>query len=92
MSSIIKLDGVITGSLSPQYSITGEISPVDIITGELSVDVLPDLYEGSYEVIPKVKKQYLYTRDKWLKDDVTVHDIPYDEVSNTYGTTVTIAS
>ena len=92
MSSIIRLDGIITGTLSPEYTIKGVISSTGIVTGDLSVDVLPDIYDGDYEVIPKVSKQYLYTKDKWMKDDVTVHKIPYAEVHNNYGTTVTIAN
>lgn len=49
-------------------------------------------YEGTYDVIPKTYDQYLETRNYVMKDDVTVHEIPYAETSNTYGTTVTIAS
>lgn len=51
-----------------------------------------DIYMGTYEVIPKTIMQYLYTRDKTMKKNVTVYEIPYAETSNEYGTTVTIAS
>ena len=53
---------------------------------------LPDSYEGPYEVIPKTVDQILATNKKRMTDDVTVTEIPYAEVSNVYGTTVTIAS
>lgn len=49
-------------------------------------------YAGPYVVIPKTVDQFLYTRGKTMTDDVTVTEIPYSEVGNTYGTTVTIAS
>lgn len=51
-----------------------------------------DPYTGDYNVIPKTYDQVLSTNGKNMTDDVTVYEIPYAEVSNTYGTTVTIAS
>lgn len=53
--------------------------------------VSPDEYQGPYDVIPKVDPQQLATADKLMKQDVTVWGIPYEEVSNLYGITVTIA-
>lgn len=53
---------------------------------------IPDPYEGPYVVVPKTVDQILATNDKTMTDDVTVKEIPYAEVGNTYGTTVTIAS
>ena len=52
----------------------------------------PDPYLGPYTVIPKTVEQVLDTKYKAMTDDVTVTEIPYAEVGNTYGTTVTIAS
>lgn len=50
-------------------------------------------YEGPYEVTPLAFiEQKLPTKDKNMLDDVTVFEIPYDEVSNPTGTTVVIAS
>ena len=43
-------------------------------------------------MIPKTVDQILETAMKTMTDDVTVKEIPYAEVSNVYGTTVTIAS
>lgn len=52
-----------------------------------------DPYQGPYEVTPKAwEEQVLQTNGKDMRDDVTVYEVPYDEVSNQYGTTVTIAS
>ena len=49
-------------------------------------------YEGDYEVIPKTIPQTLETNNLRMHDDVFVHEIPYAETSNEYGTTVSIAS
>lgn len=52
-----------------------------------------DPYLGPYEVIPLAwQDQVLPTNGKNMEGDVTVFEVPYDEVSNVYGTTVTIAS
>lgn len=52
-----------------------------------------DPYLGPYEVTPLAwQEQVLATKDKNMTDDVTVFEIPYDEVSNPDGTTVVIAS
>lgn len=49
-------------------------------------------YEGSYEIVPKVHDQIVETKNKYLKEDLTVVAIPYYDVSNTVGgTTVYIA-
>lgn len=44
-----------------------------------------DWYEGEYDVTPKVSEQTLPTRDKSMRDDVTVFAIPYAEVINIGG-------
>ena len=50
-------------------------------------------YLGPYEVTPKAwENQILETKDKNMTDDVTVYEVPYDEVINPTGTTVVIAS
>lgn len=52
-----------------------------------------DPYMGPYEVIPKAwEDQILATNGKNMTDDVTVFEVPYDEVTNPTGTTVVIAS
>lgn len=52
-----------------------------------------DPYLGPYEVIPKAwENQVLATNGKNMTDDVTVFEVPYDEVINPTGTTVVIAS
>ena len=47
-------------------------------------------YEGPYEVTPTRSEQTLGTRDKTMREDVTVHEIPYYETANPYGKTYII--
>lgn len=53
--------------------------------GEIQEVGQSDLYKGDYEVIPKTEQQVLNTKEKFMSKDVTVHSIPYFEVSNTAG-------
>lgn len=46
--------------------------------------LLPD-YTGEYRIIPKVTEQTLDTRDKSLRDDMVVSEIPLTKVSNPKG-------
>lgn len=49
-----------------------------------------ETYEGDYTVIPKVSEQELQTKNKMMKDSVTIQQIPFHEFSNETGTTVVI--
>ena len=49
-----------------------------------------DWYSGPYEVIPKRQDQTLATKDKTMREDVTVYEIPYYQTANPYGTTFVI--
>ena len=52
-----------------------------------------EYYEGEYEITPKVESQIMPTAQKTMTDDVTVHAIPYFDVSNhAGGSTVYIGS
>lgn len=44
----------------------------------------PD-YEGSYTVIPAIDAQVLPTRNRTMRNDMTVTAIPYTETSNLSG-------
>lgn len=81
MSNCIKVDGIITGTVEKD---TPEI------TGSITIGSGTDVYPGPYDVVPKVDPQQLATQGKYMKDNVTVWGIPYTEVSNLYGTTVSI--
>lgn len=61
--------------------------------GEVTViHVGGEIYPGPYEVIPHRWDQILPTTGKVMKDDVTVKEVPWIEVSNPEGTTYIIAS
>lgn len=62
-----------------------DMSEVIISGGELPP------YQGDYVIIPKVKQsQTLETKNKSMKDNVLVQEIPYTEVHNNTGITFTI--
>lgn len=59
------------------------------------VETAPDveMYDGSYEIIPKVDEQMIPTAQKFMTRDVTIKKIPYFDVGNTAGgSTVYIAN
>lgn len=60
---------------------------VNIKQDTIIVPVYKDItmYEGDYEVTPKVDEQTLPTADKLLLEDVKIKKIPYFEVSNNSG-------
>lgn len=49
-----------------------------------------ETYDGDYTIIPKTTEQELWTKNKMMKNDVTVQKIPYHEISNETGKTVVI--
>lgn len=55
----------------------------DIVIVPIYKDV--PLYEGDYEVTPKVSEQTLPTAEKLMSEDVTIKEIPYFEVGNNSG-------
>ena len=65
----------IVEAISPSYSI-GVVSGV-VVGGAP--------YEGAYEVIPNMHEQILPTRAKTMRDDITVHAIPYTQTTNQSG-------
>ena len=59
--------------------------------GEVILIKTDDVYEGNYDVIPRVYQQVLSTKDKLMLDDVTIEVIPLSKVINLKnGYTVTI--
>lgn len=75
-------------------TIRGTISPIGQLNGTVSKDVedVP-IYDGDYEVTPDAyNDQILYTAHKILKDNLTVHKVPFHQTHNEKdGTTVYIA-
>ena len=63
---------------------------IDVTSGVV-VGGIP--YAGSYELTPTAEGDVLPTRMKTMRDDLTVHPIPYQESSNdSGGYTISIAS
>lgn len=66
---------------------------LDFDIGEVTVVGTLPWYEGPYTVTPKAfDETVLDTRQKSMRSNVTVEEIPYAETSNVHGTTVVIAS
>lgn len=56
-----------------------------------TVSIGGEVYKGVYAVTPKVERQIMPTKGKLLVKDLTIHQIPYAEVTNNSGgTTATI--
>ena len=60
---------------SPSYKVS--------VTSGVLVGGTP--YEESYEVTPTSGEQVLPTRSKTMRDDLTVHAVPYHSASNEAG-------
>lgn len=43
------------------------------------------IYEGPYEVTPKVDAQTMPTKDKCMRENMEIHGVPYFETTNTAG-------
>lgn len=71
---------IVKVSIIPQESVTVQ---VDAVTRTSASDI--PVYDGPYEAIPKVEAQTLPTAKKLMTDDVTVHGVPFYEVSNDQG-------
>ena len=83
----------ITGSLSNNINIVGSLTSINSIVGgiDLGGAEYPD-YSGEYEITPQVESQTLPTRNKILRENMEVKEIPYYETSNEYGNTIYIGS
>lgn len=75
------------GRISGQGSLNGNIRDRAKMSGTLHYAKSKPLpwYEGEYEVTPKWEDIVLETKQKSMRDDVTVTEIPYLEVENPQG-------
>ena len=89
------IDGI-NGRVSGSDGIRGRVESQGYLIGEVGFPRCdyPLPYQGPYDVIPKAHTmQTLETNDKYMEDDVRVHEIPYYETSNlSGGTTCYIAN
>lgn len=91
---VIQAEDTLIGAVSKGGEIQGRLDTQSTLVGSVGFPKCdyPLPYEGTYDVIPKAyTMQTLATSDKYMEDDVRVHEIPYFETSNVSGTTVYIA-
>lgn len=85
---VLTQENVLSGTLQGGQMLKGTISPsAQRLTGSLALAYAlnADVYTGDYEVTPQTVGQELFTKQKFMADDVTVHAIPYYEVGNNSG-------
>jgi hypothetical protein len=90
--------GILVGKITPRVNLTAKVKIVANLVGVVSKAKIYrsgyeeyQVYDGSYEVTPKVTEQSMYTKDKLMADDVKIKSIPFFSVSNeTGGNTVYI--
>lgn len=82
----------ITGAISGGRvgNLQGVIQSNGTITGQIAIGGVEETYKGTYEVIPKVYSQSLPTKNKVMKENISILEIPYYETSNLSGKTVYI--
>lgn len=93
--SVIEKVLVIDADIKSEVPINAEVKIENMIincdVGTGMGGTLP-YYKGEYVVTPKAyEEQILPTKDRSMKEDVKVLEIPTDEVGNEYGTTFAIA-
>lgn len=92
---IVHIKENIEGIIQQTNALNGVIKNNDHIEGTINYHTegggseVPT-YEGAYTVTPKIHEQSLATKNKRMKADVTIKEIPYYETSNISGKTVYI--
>lgn len=93
--SVVEPPKTLAGTVSKPDDISGAVQSENKISGVIiESGSSTDPYEGAYEATSLAnEEQTLETRGKKMKQDVTIHKIPYTEVENIGGGyTATIAS
>lgn len=83
-----QLTGAITNGRIGNLS--GTLQSNGTISGKIAISGNEETYNGNYIVTPHTYSQSLPTKNKLMKDDVSVLAIPYYETSNLSGKTVYI--
>lgn len=89
MSDLIRTKEATIGS----GSLTGKLTSPVSLAGKVSIANIYDVYEGTYNVVPKAFEELtLKTAQMLLEKDITIEKIPYWETGNdSNGKTVYIA-
>ena len=80
----------LTGTINGSSELVGIIQSAQFLRGMIAISGAEDSYDGGYIVTPRVHAQTLNTKNKLMKDNVSVLAIPYYETSNLSGKTVYI--
>ena len=80
----------LTGTINGSSELVGVIQPARFLRGMIAISGAEDSYDDGYIVTPRVHAQTLNTKNKLMKDNVSVLAIPYYETSNLSGKTVYI--
>ena len=77
----------ISGKVTARGAVAGRVRSEAGISGKVEIGKTKSLpwYEGEYEVIPKWEDITLKTKQKSMREDVTMQAIPYAEVDNLAG-------
>ena len=88
ISAVGQLKGTILGT----DVLVGKITNTKSLKGGISIPLPAKdiIYNGDYDIVPKVEAQIIGTKNKKMKKDLTVLAIPYYETSNLTGKTVYI--
>ena len=68
-----------------EIKLQGTIYANKTLMGTVNIGGSFDSYKGEYEVVPARREQVLETQNKLLKENITIVEIPYAEVSNISG-------
>ena len=76
-------------AINIKQCLEGAITEKGKLVGGLGISTsgVTEQYDGEYEVIPRVDSQTLPTKKKVMKDDLTIKEIPFFDVSNNSGGT-----
>lgn len=72
-------------SVDNEVKLQGTIYANKTLIGIVNIGRSFENYTGEYEIVPSRKEQTLDTQNKLLKENITVVEIPYSEVSNLGG-------
>ena len=88
ISAVGQLKGTILGT----DVLVGKITNTKSLKGSIFIPLPAKdiIYNGDYDIVPKVEAQTIGTKNKKMKKDLTVLAIPYYETSNLTGKTVYI--
>ena len=81
---------ILTGIINGSSELVGFIQPAYFLSGTIAISGAEEAYDDGYIVTPRVYAQTLNTKNKLMKDNVSVLAIPYYETSNLSGKTVYI--